>query len=153
MACLIVFRFRFGSAEYFNSSNTVEAYDHVRDTWKNMPNMINGRFRNKSVTVKNKLFVIGGLFKYKCEVFDSTTNKFTLLKHTSLASGLDLCDPSEVITIGSKIFDFQKNNEVKTYDFKNNEWSVKICEATKNIMFFSCVKIPEKWLKSNIKTI
>ena len=126
----------------YDSSNTVEAYDHVGDTWENMPNMTNGRFRHKSVAVKNKLFVIGGLSTNNCEVFDSNSNKFTFLKHPSRAYEFELYDPFKVITVGSKIFIFQSNSEVKTYDFENDEWSVKVCEATKNLMFFSCVKIP-----------
>ena len=131
------------SGGYHNDSlNTVEAYDHVGDTWENMPNMTNGRFRHKSVAVKNKLFVIGGLSTNNFEVFDSNSNKFTFLKHPSRAYEFELYDPFKVITVGSKIFIFQSNSEVKTYDFENDEWSVKVCEATKDLMFFSCVKIP-----------
>ena len=69
--------------------NTVEAFDHVGDTWEKMPNMINGRFGHKSIAVKNKLFVVGGIDTNDCEVFDSTTNKFTVLKQPILASRYD----------------------------------------------------------------
>ena len=40
--------------------NTVEAYDHVVNTWSRMPNMIKERYGHKSVAVKNKLFAICG---------------------------------------------------------------------------------------------
>ena len=104
--------------------------------------MVKERSDHKSVAVKNKLFVIGEICTNNCEVFDSTTYKFTLLKQPTLASGFHLYDLFEVITIGSKIFVFQRNSNVKTYDFENNEWSVKTCEATKDLAFFSSVKVP-----------
>ena len=130
------------SGGYYNGSlNTVEAYDHVGNTWENMPNMINERVRHKSVAVKTKLFVFCGRDTYKCEVFDSTTNKFTLLVQPTSASRFDFSDPPEVITIGSKIFVFQNDSsKVYSYDLEKNEWSVKPCEATKNIKYFSMLK-------------
>ena len=57
-------------------------------------------------------------------------------------SGFDFYDLSEVITIGSKILLFIENCNVIIYDFENNEWSVKTCEATRNLKYFSCVKVP-----------
>ena len=129
------------SGGYYNGTlNTVEAYDHVADTWENMPNLINTRFCHKSVAVKNKLFVIGGFIRNDCEVFDSTTNKFALLKQPTSISRLILYEPLEVITVGNKFYVFQRNGDVKIYDFENNEWSVKTCEATKNLGFFSVLK-------------
>ena len=124
--------------------NTVEAYDHVGDTWENMPNMLKVRFGHKSVAVKNKLFVVGGYINSDCEVFDSTTNKFTFLKQTTLASKSFLRRPSGVITIGSKIFVFRDERNVIIYDFENDEWSEKTCKATKYISYFSCAKLPVK---------
>ena len=136
---------------YFNGRlNTVEAYDHIGDTWENMPNMINIRFGHISVAVNNKLFIIGGLSTNNCEVFDSITNNFTLLKQPTLASGFDLYEPFGAITIGSKIMIFKNNSDVKTYDFENNEWSVKACKATKGLKCFSCIKIPV--MKNDKKT-
>ena len=124
----------FVSGGWFNNRlNTVEAYDHVRNTWENMPNMINVRFCHKSVAVKNKLFVISGINTNSCELFDSTTNKFTLLKQPTQATGFYLYSPSEVITIGSKIFVFRRKGIMIVYDFEKDEWSEKLCEATKNI--------------------
>ena len=124
---------------------TVEAYDHVGNTWSRMPNMVKERYGHKSVAVKNKLFVIGGLCTNNCEVFDLTTNEFTLLKQPS---SIFLHGPIEVITIGSKIFVFRKcslsKGSLKVYDFETNEWSMKTCGATKDKALFSCVKIPVK---------
>ena len=119
---------------------TVEVYDNVGDTWENMPNMVKKRFCHKSVAVTKKLFIIGGLYTNNCEVFDSTTNKFTLLKKPTLTSRYNFKYAFGVIIIGSKFFVFEENTQVTTYDFENNEWSVKTCEATKDLKLFSVLK-------------
>ena len=85
------------------------------------------------------MFVFGGLDRHSCEVFDSTANKFTLLKE-STPDYLRL--PSGVISIGNKIFVLSENRKILTYDFEKNQWLVKSCEATKDLKSFSCVKIP-----------
>ena len=128
-----------GGCYNFDEINTVEVYDHVGDTWENMPSMINERSGHKSIAVKNKLFVIGGSFDNNYEVFDSNTKTFTLLKESMQDTGLT---PSGVITIGSKIFMFHNEGEMIVYDFENDEWSEKTCEATKNLSSFSCVRTP-----------
>ena len=133
------------SGGYNNGSlNTVEAYDHVGDTWENMANMVKERFGHKSVAVKNKLFVIGGFVKSDCEVFDSTTNKFTLLKQPTVAPKYFLRQPSGAFTFGSKIFVLRNEGSVIIYDFENDEWSEKTCKATTGIWHFSCAKLPVK---------
>ena len=63
-----------------------------------------------------------------------------MLKQPTPASGLDFNDAFEVITIGSEICVFQKNSKVTTYDFVNDEWSEKTCEATKDLELFSVFK-------------
>ena len=68
-------------------------------------NRINERARHESVAVKSKLFVIGGLNTNNCEVFDSTTEKFTVLKQPTFAKLFGL---SQVITIGSEFFYFSQ---------------------------------------------
>ena len=60
--------------------NNVEAYDHIDDSWSNMPNMIERRHHHRSVAIKNKLFIIGGHKVSSVEVFHSVCNKFVLLK-------------------------------------------------------------------------
>ena len=60
-------------------TTTVEAYEHLSDTWIPMPNMLEPKNPHSSVSVKNKLFVIGNLYgKPSCEVFDSS-RKFVAL--------------------------------------------------------------------------
>ena len=105
-----------------------------------MPNMIIERSRHNTVAVRNKLFAISD-FTNDYEVFDSNTNKYTLLKQPTPAYRYNLSGHSQVVTIESKIYVFSKNCFVMIYDFKDNEWSVKDCEATRNLRSFSCVKI------------
>ena len=48
-----------------------------------MPKMIEGRYRHSLVTIRNELFFIGSLDgkeSKSCEVFDSTSNKFFMIK-------------------------------------------------------------------------
>ena len=120
--------------------NTVEAYDHVGDTWETLPSMIDERRGHKSTAVKNKLSVVGGIFTSNCEVFDSTANKFAILEQPTSFSWFILYEPFGVITVGNKLYVFQRNSDAKTYDFENNEWSVKTCEATEYLKYFSVLK-------------
>ena len=130
---------------------------YCRKTKNLLPNAITSKGKRKSNPEANEgcvkrvnllvfdsntsqLFVIGGIVTNSCEVYDSNTNKFTLLKQPSLASGFDLRFPFEVIAFGNNFFVFRQYSDVKIYDFENNEWSVKTCEATKNIKFFSVLK-------------
>ena len=93
--------------------------------------MIEERYNHKSVAVKNNFFVIGGLNTYDCEVFNLTTNKFTLLNRPKPFSKYNFEDQTEVITIDSKVFLFKDNSSVITYDFEYNEWSKKYVKQQK----------------------
>ena len=37
---------------------------------------------------------------------------------------------------------FRNKDSMIVYDFENDEWSEKACEATKNLSSFSCVRTP-----------
>ena len=121
------------------SLNTVEAYDHVANSWTNMPNMIEGRRYHKSIALKNKLYVFGGIFTKTYEVYDSTCKKFIALKspHNCFIS------PNSVISIGSKLvlFKFRKKS-LLIYDLEDDSFSEEPCEVTKDLLGFSCVKVP-----------
>ena len=41
----------------YRSTNTVEVYDHLDDTWSYVPNMVDSRHNHRLVTIKSKLFV------------------------------------------------------------------------------------------------
>ena len=123
---------------------TVEAYDHVDDSWKYMPSMIERRDFHKSVAIKNKLFLVGGSTFDSCiEVFDSLCNRFVLIENPK---GLNkyIADISDVVSVGNKIFIFSnKEGCVLIYDVQVNKWSRKSCEATKTIEQFLCSALPK----------
>ena len=125
--------------------NTVEAFDHVARTWSVMPDMIERRENHKSVAIKNKLFVVGGLYTRTLEVFDSTCNKFVLL-NPHLPSNEDFDFLSEVISIGSKlvvvICDFFCGT-IMVYDVENDEWSEEPFEVSGVLLGSSCAKLPQ----------
>ena len=124
----------------YGSLNTVEAYDHVADSWSHMPNMIESRDYHKSVAVKNKLFVVGGSITRTSEVYDSSCHKFVLLKPPPVCF---THYPAEIISIGSKLTVFNHTGRILFYDIEKNEWTVKRCDLTKGLQRYSCVKLPQ----------
>ena len=113
---------------------TVESYDSFGDEWQRMPSMTNGQVMHGLVAARSKLFVIGCRF---CEVFDSRIGMFAALKSPSVTK------LNKALMIGSKIKMFRNRTEaVLCYDVDKNEWTEEKCQATKNIEFYSCVKVP-----------
>ena len=124
--------------------NTVEAFDYAADSWSYMPNMIERRGYHKSVAIKNKLFVVGGVSNRSCEVFDSTCNKFVLLKQPSQNHTHYLCLPGAVISIGTEVILLSPGLQtVLCYDVKNNVWSTNKLKVKGSIILFSCAKVPQ----------
>ena len=122
--------------------NTVEAYDHIDNSWINMPNMIKRRISHRSVAIKNKLFIVGGVYETSIVVFDSSINKFVFIKYDS--RDLRCKYISDITTFGNKILIFNnKNGLVFVYDVEKDDWVEKVCDATENINYFSCAKIPQ----------
>ena len=131
------------SGGYVNAndhSNTVEAYDHVANTWSSMPNMINSRHCHSLVAVRNKLFVFGGWRTETCEVLDSSVNRFVLLKPPSSLRGFE--DISGAISVGSRILIFKNNSAgLISFDFVENEWKEESFEVTKDIIWYFSLKL------------
>ena len=122
--------------------NTVEAYDHIDDSWEKMPSMNVRRCCHNSVVIKNKLFVVGDLSSQTNEVFDSCSKKFALLQHPSINLRPHLT--ADVTSIGNKLIMFSNYyGSVFIYDVENEVWSEKSCEATKHIKYFSCASLPQ----------
>ena len=117
-------------------TKTVEAYDHVDDSWSDMPSMIESRFFHKLVAVKNKLFVVSGFdivgngdlqHFASCEIFDSVSNKFVLLKQPKDYFEEYIQFSIKVFSIGKNLYIFNNeevNNNVLVYDMENQKWSV-----------------------------
>ena len=123
--------------------NTVEAYDHVANEWTNMPNMVEERNNHKSVAIKNKLFIFGHITKTS-EVYDSTCEKFVLLKMPTYSFSSNLDVPLAVIPIGNKLVVIQRLNGVSLiFDVENETWSEETCKVLENLLNYSCAKVPQ----------
>ena len=131
-----------GGSGDINDLNSVEAYDHVADAWYDMPNMVKRRYYHKSVAIRNKLFVIGGMTSTG-EVFDSNCKQFVLLKLPTVSIGGHLYYCSAVVTLGNKlvIFNNRKNN-ILFYDVENDEFSEEECEVSKVCEIRCSAKVP-----------
>ena len=105
--------------------------------------MIVRRWCHKSVSVKNKLFVVGGWGTPNCEVYDSTCNKFVSLKSPPASFTSRLICTAGVISIGSKLAVFRnRTNSILFYDAQKDEWFEKSCELTRNLQGYRCAKLP-----------
>ena len=75
-----------GGKTYYDYFKSVEAYDHHKNRWEILPNMIERRKNYSSVGIGNKLFVIRVNYRMSSEVFNSTSRKFRMfnleLPHT-----------------------------------------------------------------------
>ena len=115
-------------------------YDHVADSWTDMPDLIDSRYKHQLLAVKNKLFVVKGFssFENTIEVFDSKFGRFTALK-----PGPNNYYPSKSFLNGNEIFVFL-NGKTKClcYDIEKNDWSEKECEQILNLQKCICVKVP-----------
>ena len=127
----------------FDELNTVEAYDHVANEWTNMPNMIEERNYHKSTAIKNKLYMFGGI-TITSEVYDSTCEKFVLLKSPNDRFTRHLESPLAAISIGNKIIVFiMKKGTSSVYDTENDTWSEEPFEVGRNLFRYSCAKVPQ----------
>ena len=99
--------------------------------------MMHQHFLLSLVTVKNKLFVMDD-GRNNCEVFDDVGKKFV-----ALSSSCNLSF-NKAMYIGNKFMVFQyKRSSVVFYDVNKNKWSEELRVATKDIVGFSCFKMPQ----------
>ena len=106
-----------------------------------LPDMIERRYRHASVSMGNKIFVIGGYKTSNCEVFDSSSRKFTSIKslmkidHSYFQA---VCLDKVIVVLN--IPRVSCKGPIYLYNIKSNENSVvdrKICEKLAAV---SCVK-------------
>ena len=118
--------------------NSVESYDVLPNKWSTMPKMNSGKCNHSLVVVKNKLFVIS-MKKDYCEVFDNVCKKFIIIKSPEF----NYLSIIRAYCFESKIFALQKtSSKIFSYETNKNEWSKESYKFTKNLQFFSSVKVP-----------
>ena len=106
---------------------SVEAYDYHENKWTYLSDMNCARFYHGSVSMGNKMFMIGGTMTKTCEVFDSITEKFIYLKQKLPTPLLFV---KSAVVIGYKIIVFPgfltiKNKKVLVFDVLMVQWNVE----------------------------
>ena len=97
------------------------------------------RCRHEMVAVRKKLFVIGGGTKMN-EVYDSTSQRFTVLKQRLTVKGDGWYNVFASFSIGSKLFVyFNCSSSVFSYDVIEKEWHEESCEPIKHLTKFSAI--------------
>ena len=122
-------------------SKSVEAYDYYENKWNYLPNMNEERESHASVSMGNKLFVIGGHLNTSAEVFDSLSKIFTSF-HSALLKTI-IPYNSKAVCVGNKIIVFCRKYSGSTlyvYDVINDSWSKKKIEVVNNLVDSSYIK-------------
>ena len=124
---------------------SVESYDYYDNKRTFLPNMVEGRSCHAAVSMGNKMFVIGGIRTTKCEVLDSFSGNFTLIKPFSSQSTRENSEFGAVC-IANNIFVWHENHvseetKIYTYDVDKQMWSNVDCGYAKSLLYrSSCVK-------------
>ena len=138
-----------GGTDNWYKLKSIEAYDYYENKWNSLPDMIERRSYHASVSMGNKLFVIGGESTTSCEIFDSISRKFTLIelklpKINSYWSSKyqTVCKGNIIFLISENIYLYSgcKDTIMYTYDIQTNQWSEKKCNVLKKLTNLSCVK-------------
>ena len=131
---------------YFNNRElkSVEAYDYYENKWKFLPDMINYRSDHATVSMGNKLFVIGGYYTKSCEVFDSYVRKFTKIRSGIIVSCIENWH-SDAVSIGNYIVVFHSllnytETVIYLFDIYEKKWSTIKCDFTKNLLHSNFAK-------------
>ena len=130
-----------------NVFDAVEAYDHVGDEWEKMPSMVERRYLHSLVAIRNKLFAVGNLYRnriFTCEVYNSASDCFVLLKQVPSALKPLSNIPRGTIFVGSKLYMiFHLSPTVLCYDVDSDKWCEKPFEMTYSMPGFSCCRVPQ----------
>ena len=131
----------------FRKLKSVEAYCFYENKWTQFPDMLREKSGHNTVSIGNKMFVISIYLCDGCEVFDSISNSFTLLKKYPNVKNIH-CYSSKAITIGYKIhmlidekLKVKRRMSTFCYDVTEKSWS---SDDTSNIECYdsvSCAKM------------
>ena len=128
-----------------NNSKNVESYDVLPNKWSSMPNMTSAKYGHSLVVVNDKLFVISNR-RDSCKVYDNNCKMFITIKSPQLKGQYAV---NKSYSIGKTIFIFQYESLILiSFDSEKNKWSKEPCKVTRNLIRFSCVKVP--YLYENI---
>ena len=134
--------------EGLNTTSSVEAFDPLANKWSRMPSMLESRYGHSSVSIRNKLFIIGGSRGFDtvllCEVFDSESKRFVFLKQTPTSTTFNLENKVATFSIGRKLVTIGSlSSTALYYDEEKNKWYEKAIQVTDTMYLFSCTLIPK----------
>ena len=94
-----------------------------------LPNMIQDRYDHSSVTIANKLFVIGGNKKMCSKVYDSISRKFSLFSFRLPCAPVRYLK-CETVSFNNKIVVFcgcsnRNSSKICVYNVDEQKWSKK----------------------------
>ena len=111
-------------------TNTTKAFDFFADKWSQMPDMLQARSKHASVSIRNKLYIVGGSSSivHSCEMYDSFSRKFVYIKLTSHIDDMwGVFATTPCATMGNKLIVFNLNNNQSdgTEELKSVEYDVE----------------------------
>ena len=120
-------------------SNTVEVYDHLPNTWTDMPRMVEGRSEHSLVAIKSKIIAIGNR---NYEIYDEVAKSFTLinvpLNYTSYYLSV------KAISVGNKIALLRRfKSRILFLDTGNDKWCEKDFDFSNTSFLAVFLKFPQ----------
>ena len=115
-----------GTGNSWNTERTVRIYDHVTEQWSYLPNMLVKRHRHVSLSVNNKLYMLGGYYNNTCEVLESGSKVFVFIKSMSSFNSLDRLKQcyNHYVVLGNKIVVInQFSLDAAVFDVESEEWA------------------------------
>ena len=108
-------------------SNSSESYCFHENKWTYFRDTLVKRSGHATLTISNKLFVIGGHYKNDCEVFESITNKFVFIENLPKFRRFDAVSFADKIFVFRKVYgncEKEDRSEKMTfcYNEKQNVW-------------------------------
>ena len=110
-----------GETALGGSKNSVEAYDHCSDRWSPMPEMVDARKGHSSAGIRNKLYVVGGSYTMRCEVYDGFSGVFARISSEFPVKQQHYFN-TPLVVFGNKIVVFNKLQKTAVYDLDEEKW-------------------------------
>ena len=110
--------------------NIVERFDPRKNTWENLPPMLERRAKAGGAAIKQMLFVFGGFHQHSrdsdyvyCEVFDPATDMWSIIPSQFTQSR-----PTSAVSFKGKIYVFtadagsSESEKFQVFDADQNQW-------------------------------
>ena len=120
----------------YHDLKSVEAYDCHENKWSYLPDMIKGRYSHAAVSMGNKLFVIGGRYTTKCELFSSFSRQFTEIEYSLIPDMRSryfkaVCTGNYIVVFRRLLFTCE--TIIYMYEAREHKWSIVDCNFNENL--------------------